>query len=111
MGQSANYRLFRQAIFERRQITCIYNGKHRELCPIVLGYKGGKEKCLAYQFAGESTSTLPRGGEWRCLELAKVSNVRLRDGPWHEGRQHRKTQACVDIVDLDVNIPATLKRR
>ena len=111
MGQSANYRLFRQAIFERKQITCVYHGKPRELCPIVLGYKDGKEKCLAYQFAGESTSTLPRGGEWRCLELAKVSDVRLRDGPWHEGRQHRKTQACVDIVDLDVNIPATLKRR
>ena len=110
MGQSLTYRLFRQAILERKQITCIYNGKHRELCPIVLGYKDGQEKCLAYQFAGESRSTLPRGGEWRCLELAKVRCVQLWDGPWHEGRQHRKTQACVDIVDLDVNIPATLRR-
>lgn len=108
---SATYELFRQAMLERKQIICVYLGKRRELCPIVLGHTEGEEKCLTYQFAGESTSTLPPGGEWRCLELKKVSKVQLRDGRWHEGKQHRKAQACVEDIDVDVNIAATLKPR
>jgi hypothetical protein len=110
MKPSATYRLFKQAILERKQIICVYNGKHRELCPIVLGYKNGEEKCLTFQVGGESTSQLPPRGEWRCLELSKVRNARMRDGPWREGDQHGRPQACIDIVDLDVNIPATLRR-
>jgi hypothetical protein len=97
------YRLFREAILTRKQITCIYHQHYRELCPHVLGYKDGQEKALTYQFAGESTSGLPPGGEWRCLVLAQVHSARLRDGEWHTGDRHSKTQACVDIVDLDVN--------
>lgn len=87
----------------RKQILCSYNGYRRELCPVVLGHSTGREVALAYQFAGESETDLPRGGNWRCLELAKVRDVRLRDGPWHEGSSHRRPQACVEAVDLDVN--------
>jgi hypothetical protein len=100
---SAVYRLFRTAILERKQIVCVYGGCYREVCPHILGHKDGQEKALTFQFAGESTSGLPPGGEWRCLALAQVEDVRLRDGPWHTGHGHRKTQVCVDIVDLDVN--------
>ena len=31
------------------------------------------------------------------------------DGEWHTGGSHRMTQACIDIVDVDVNVPATLR--
>ena len=111
MGQSANYRLFRQAILERKQITCIYHGKHRELCPIVLGHTEGEEMCLTFQFGGGTTSKMPQQGNWRCLKLWKVSDVKLRDGRWHEGDQHSRPQSCVEVVDVDVNIKATLNRR
>ncbi|HEU0157387.1 MAG TPA: hypothetical protein VFQ82_15045, partial [Stellaceae bacterium] len=56
-----------------------------------------------YQFGGQSRSGLPVGGEWRCLWLTEVSDVRLRDGPWHAGVSHTRPQGCVDIVDFDVN--------
>jgi hypothetical protein len=46
---------------------------------------------------------LPPGGQWRCLWLSKVGNVRLRDGPWHAGDHHSQPQGCVETVDLDVN--------
>jgi len=46
---------------------------------------------------------LPPGGQWRCLFLSKVSDVALRDGPWHSGSSHTQPQGCVEIVDLDVN--------
>jgi hypothetical protein len=101
--QSPTYDLFRQAMAGRRQIVCTYGGYRRELCPIILGHSAGEEKALTFQFGGGSRSGLPTEGEWRCLWLSKVSDVRLRDGPWHAGSSHSQTQGCVDIVDFDVN--------
>jgi hypothetical protein len=100
---SATYQLFRRAILRRQQIICTYQGCYREICPHVLGHTAGHEMALTYQFGGQSTSGLPPEGEWRCLNLAQVKNMRLRDGPWHTGRSHTSTQTCVEIVDLDVN--------
>lgn len=101
---SPTYRLFAEAIQQRKQVVCLYGGYRRELCPIILGHKkSGEEAALTFQFAGESSSGLPRGGDWRCLLLSGASNVRLRDGPWRSGSSHRQPQACVDVVDLDVN--------
>jgi len=107
------YELFRQAMAERKQIVCVYDGFPRELCPIILGHARGQEKALTYQFGGRSRSGLPPGGEWRCLWLSKVSTVELRDGPWYAGSSHSQPQGCVEIVDLDVNptSPYKPKRR
>jgi uncharacterized protein with PIN domain len=101
---SATYKEFIKAILGRKQISCTYDGHPRELCPHVLGHnKEGEEVSLVLQFGGTSTTPLPRGGQWKCLKLAKVSDVRLRDGRWYEGRGHARRQRCVDSVDYDVN--------
>jgi uncharacterized protein (DUF4415 family) len=100
---SSAYKLFEQAMTTRKQIRCTYNGRHRELCPVILGHSQGQEKALTYQFGGQSEKGLPPGGQWRCLWLSKVRNTRLRDGPWHDGDSHNQPQDCVEIVDLDVN--------
>ena len=100
---SLAYKRFREAMTSRKQVVCTYNGKRRELCPIILGHTDGEEAALTYQFGGESGSGLPRGGEWRCLYLSKVRDVALRDGPWRSGTEHGYRQACVEVVDLDVN--------
>jgi hypothetical protein len=101
---SSTYRLFAEAVRQRKQIVCRYRGYRREVCPIILGHKkSGAEASLTFQFGGESGSGLPRGGEWRCLLLAEASDVELRDGPWRSGSSHRQPQSCVEIVDLDVN--------
>ena len=100
---SAAYCLFAKAMAERKQIVCTYDGYSRELCPIILGHSKGEEKALTFQFGGGSRSGLPPGGEWRCLFLARVSAVELREGPWLSGTSHSQPQGCVDEVDLDVN--------
>jgi hypothetical protein len=100
---SRTYNLFAEAIRTRRQIHCMYGGYARELCPHILGHSGSQEVTLAFQFGGSSQSGLPRGGEWRCLWLDKVSDAHLRDGPWHTGGLHSRPQFCVEFVDLDVN--------
>jgi hypothetical protein len=101
---SATYRLIRKAILAERQITCHYNGHYRELCPHILGHTDSQEKLLAFQFGGESSKPLPRGGEWRCLLVAEMRNVTARDGRWYAGSSHRAEQSCVAEVDLDINI-------
>jgi hypothetical protein len=101
---SAVYALFRQAILEEKQITCMYQGYYREICPLILGHTDGEEVALTYQFGGESRSGLKRSEPWRCLKLAEVTDVRLREGPRHEGKRHRKEQTCVEDVDLDINV-------
>jgi hypothetical protein len=110
---SLTYKLFERAIRGRQQVVCMYGGHRRELCPVILGHSQDQEKALTFQFGGSSNSGLPRGGEWRCLWLAKVSDVELRDGPWLSGTSHSQPQGCVDVVDLDVNpaSPYKPKRR
>ena len=101
---SAAYKLFRRAILEEKQVTCAYNGHHRELCPHIIGHTKGEEKVLAFQFGGTSSTRLPPKGEWRCLVLANIEDVRLHDGPWRSGSSHRQQQSCVEDIDLDVNV-------
>ena len=101
--RSSTYELFAQAMAARKQIVCEYEGHLRELCAIILGHSKGQEKALTFQFGGQSRSGLPPGGEWRCLWLSKVSNVRLRDGSWLSGTRHTQPQGCVENVEFDVN--------
>ncbi|WP_225143479.1 MULTISPECIES: hypothetical protein [unclassified Bradyrhizobium] len=83
-------------------MTCVYEGRRRELCPNIIGAdKSGDEAVLAWQFAGESSRPLP---QWRCLKLANVSGARARDGRRHEGGSHRSTQTCVAKIELDINV-------
>jgi hypothetical protein len=103
MMTSAVYELFAQAVRERKQIHCIYQSLPRELCPVILGHTKGAERALVFQFGGRSSKGLPPKGAWKCLHLAEVSDVRLRDGPWHAGSSHDRPQSCVQVVDLDVN--------
>ncbi len=100
---SRTYDLFEQAMRLRRPIVCMYGGYRRELCLVILGHSQGEEKALTFQFGGGSSSRLPPAGEWRCLWLSKVSDARLRDGPWRAGASHTQPQGCVQTVDLDVN--------
>jgi hypothetical protein len=100
---SAVYELFRRAIRGRHQVSCVYLGCRRQFCPHILGHGGGEEKALVFQFAGESTSGLPPGGEWRCLVLSAVSDAVLHEGPWHTGPGRRDRQHCVSEIDLDVD--------
>ena len=110
---SATYDLFVRAMVERKQILCTYGGYPRQLCPIILGHSQGQEKALTYQFGGQSASGLPPRGDWKCLFLARVADVQLRDGPWHTGGRHTQRQRCVQVVDVDVNpaSPYNPKRR
>jgi hypothetical protein len=99
---SATYTLFRDAILAEQQLTCVYDGRYRELCPHIIGTnKDGEEVVLAWQFAGESSGRLP---QWRCLRLRNVRDAQARAGKWYAGSSHQTTQTCVTRIDLDINV-------
>ncbi len=100
---SANYDLFLRAMREKRPIHCRFDGFSREICPIVLGHTDGRETALAFQFAGETSKGPLQKPQWRCFELARVTDARLHDGSWRAGDSHRSAQSCVREVDYDVN--------
>jgi general stress protein 26 len=105
---SPTYHLIWEAVRARKQITCTYRRLYREICPTILGYKeDGREAVLAFQFGGKSTNPLPN---WRCFDVAGLKDVQQRDGAWHGGTRHSSAQVCVQFVDVDANIPATLSR-
>lgn len=99
---SATFEIFRQAVIGKKQVTCIYQDRPREVCPHAVGYKAGVEKVFTYQFGGDSSKGLPEGGEWRCLFIDQVKQAVLREGDWHTGESHLKPQTCVDEIVAEV---------
>jgi hypothetical protein len=99
-----SYSVLRQAIIDKKQVTCSYRGLTREVCPHVIGLKRGKKHALVFQFGGQSSSGLPPGGEWRCLDVDSVTGASAQDGPWHTGDSHLQPQTCVDQIDVEVAI-------
>jgi hypothetical protein len=95
------YELIRTATLTRQQVVATYNGQRRELCPHVLGTKEGRQQALFFQFGGGSSSSLPLGGEWRCLSVDGLEDVVVRDGPWHTGSGHQYLETCVDKIDVE----------
>lgn len=99
------YSLLYQAIQQRKQVTAMYDGYQRELCPHLLGSKNGVRHVLSFQFAGGSSRGLPPGGQWKCMNVDGLSNVSLRDGPWLTGQGTTgKPQTCVENVDISVGL-------
>ena len=83
-----NYGTISAAIEQRVPIIATYNGQQRLLCPHALGTKRGRSQCLCYQIAGGSNTGLGAGGNWRCMALAKLSEVDFYPGPWYSGGNH-----------------------
>lgn len=102
----STYELIKQAILEKKQVVATYGGHVREMCPHVIGKKNGIEQALFFQFGGSSSSKggiTPENGEWRCMPIAGLTDIEMRDGEWHSGESHAKNQTCVDEIDVEVN--------
>lgn len=100
------YQRLRTAMLAGKPVSLYYKGHTREVCAHVLGTKNGLPQVLTYQYAGGSSSGLPNGGEWRCLMVGNISDVRVIDGGWHSDDNHSRAQTCVDQVDVEVWVAA-----
>jgi hypothetical protein len=89
-----------EAINGKKRVTGYYDGLYREMCPHVLGWKGSEHHVLSFQFGGESSKELPPEGEWKCMVVDAISQLKiLPDGEWRTGTTHGRPQTCVDQIE------------
>jgi hypothetical protein len=97
------YTILVEAISTKQQVVARYHGEERIFSPHALGTKRGVSHVLVYQFAGGSHSGLPSGGEWRCLHLDELSEIRLEPGAWRTAPNVFNPQTCLDEVEVVVD--------
>lgn len=104
---SSNYDLISKAIKEKLQITAIYQGHYREMCPHALGKKRDKYQALFYQFGGSGSKgpvTPDSPLNWRCIPIEGLTDIKLHSGEWHTAQNHSQAQTCIDQIDIEVQI-------
>lgn len=103
---SDTLRAVRHAIVHKQPVSAIYHGRHRILCPHVVGTKDGTWNVLSYQSGGESSSGLSANpaANWRCMRVSDLSSVEAAPHhEWQTGPNHTRPQTCVDHVDAEVS--------
>jgi hypothetical protein len=94
------YQVLAEAIRSKQEVVARYAGVERVFSPHALGTKRGAQHVLAYQFAGGSRSGLPPEGNWRCLDVAGLSDLRTVPGAWHTAPNVFNPQSCLDEIDV-----------
>jgi hypothetical protein len=94
------YQLLAEAIAGKQQVVARYHDEERVFSPHALGTKQGTYRVLVYQFAGGSHAGLPEGGEWRCLNVEELSDLRLETGAWHTAPNVFNPQTCLDEIEV-----------
>jgi hypothetical protein len=99
------YGLVWTAVAKKQPVEASYQERFRLLCPHRLGRnRAGRLRVLCYQDGGESRSGLqPEGSpsNWRCVELEKLSRVKLLQDPWQTAPNHSRPASCVVEADID----------
>lgn len=106
---NTNYGKIKEAIINKQQIIARYKGHLRYLCPHVLGKSPeGLYQLLAYQFAGTSSTKAINPNRnspdnWRCMQVAELIIVEIKDGNWYTCDKHTRPQVCVKTIDVEVD--------
>jgi hypothetical protein len=94
------YTILADAITSKQQVVARYQDEERIFSPHALGTKRGVTHVLVYQYAGGSRTGLPPGGEWRCLNVEELSEIRLEPGAWRTAENVFNPQTCLDEVEV-----------
>jgi hypothetical protein len=94
----------RDAIRERRCLSGLYEGSLRHFAPHALGASiDDAPYVFVFQYAGESSGGLPRGGEWRCFRVDGLSALRANGERWRTRSNYSLSrQSCLARIDLAV---------
>lgn len=94
------YSVLTEAITTKQQVIARYHDEERLFSPHALGTKRGVAHVLVYQYAGGSRTGLPPGGEWRCLNVEELSEIRLEPGAWRTSENVFNPQTCLDEIEV-----------
>jgi hypothetical protein len=94
----------REAIQKRRCLSGLYKGSLRHFAPHALGASSDDTRSVfVFQYAGESSGGLPRGGDWRCFRVDDLSALRANGERWRTRSNYSLSrQSCLVRIDLAV---------
>jgi hypothetical protein len=94
----------RDAIQKRRCLSGLYKGSLRHFAPHALGTGiDDMPHVFVFQYAGESSGGLPRGGDWRCFRVDNLSAVHTNGERWRTRSNYSlQRQSCLARIDLAV---------
>jgi len=95
------------AIRDKQCLTGLYDGAVRHFAPHALGTKAdGAPAAFVFQYAGETRTGLPSGGDWRCFLLDGLSHLRVNEHRWRSRSNYSlKRQTC--LAEIKVGLPAS----
>lgn len=97
-----NYDILYQAIQNKQSVEFYYKGHYRVFSPHVLGAKEGQLRVLGYQTGGTSSQGVVKG-DWRCIHLNQIQQLRTSTEPFQVGKSKRKRpQTCVDRIHISI---------
>jgi predicted nucleic acid-binding protein len=108
-GHSATFVAMKDAILRRKPLRLNYKGRDLTACPYIVGHTVQEERAFVLAVDGIGRQTLPERGEWMCLRLAGVKDIKVLDQPWTEQTYPGRIQRCVDSVHLDAAQVGTAK--
>jgi hypothetical protein len=88
---------------ERRQIVCLHAGVRRAVFPVCLGFTRNIEKALVFEPAGGGDEVTAADGTWRCLALAGVRILEMRESAWRVPDHREPGQTCIADVECDLD--------
>jgi len=101
--------ILEQAIRGRKCVTGLHRGTERHFAPHAIGFTSDQvPAAFVFQYGGETSSQLPSRGDWRCLHLRDLSDLRLNDHRWRTFPNYSLAeQTCLKEIALAVREPST----
>jgi hypothetical protein len=96
--------ILEQAIRDKRCLTALHKGTQRRFAPHAVGFTSRNiPAAFVFQYRGETTSTLPFEGEWRCLHIEDLSHVAPNGDRWRTPSNYSlERQTCLEQIALAV---------
>jgi len=99
----ATHTIVRRAILDRRSLSARYDGAVLHFSPHALGRHPDRSlRVVAFQYAGHGPARPPGDpdrGRWRCLSVARLTQVVPNRDGWHSGHDRRRPVSCItDVV-------------
>lgn len=108
-GHSAAFLTMKDAILRRKTLRLNYKGRNLTACPYILGHASQEERAFVLAVDGIGRPNQAEQGNWMCLRLASVDDIKVLDQPWTEQPYPGHIQRCVDNVYLDAARLGTAK--
>ena len=96
--------ILEQAIRGRKCVTGLHRGTERHFAPHAIGFTSEQAPAgVGVQDRGETSRQVPPRGEWRCLHLRDLSDLRLNDHRWRTLPNYSLVeQTCLKEIALAV---------